>query len=1028
MAIHQAISPIRIHSSSRLEALLPALLERLQAPLALPLSEDWLLLPSQGLKLWLDTQIAQASGICCGINWILPEKACPELMKRLGANWPNSEQLFWPLHAQLLDLAGQDLEPDFAQIQAYLSQDPSRCLELAWRLAEGFEQYGLYRLELLADWAKKMPEKDTPARWQARLWRALPTHLKLPDQLDMFKDQLAQNQDLSLPARIQIFGCSQLPPFLLTLLRLLAPLCRVDIYVLATDHEQPAELHQLAALNGELSRALYSALEALAPINGLPQPESLPLPLVSIHATADPQRELEVLRDWLLDRFEADPMLLPAEIVIGVPQLKDYAGLVPLVFGREPALPIQLLGQGLLERSPLLQSFFGVLTLAGSRLARAEVLDLLESDAIARRFDLDAAEREQCRQWIDAVAIRWGWNAGQRQELTSVAFGENSWQAGIERLLLGYLLGPGSDQTLFAGIAPYSDIEGNQAQTLGKLLGLLEALRSLGERLRRPRSLARWSSLLMDMLQNFLVPDSSEDWTLLFEAIMALASSEAGQVVELTAVKSWLRRRLQGLQPESNPSGRILFGPLHCLQGRPAKLICLLGLNDPGFPRRNPSREIDLLSLAPRAGDPLPASQDRNDFWAALLAARQCLYLGFQGLDPRTGSELPPSVLLSELRESWPIDLDILKHRLHPHDPLCFDPLTPISFRADSMAQAKLLQSPKSGSQTQIEQPLPLLTSETLSLEALIQFWRNPAADFLRKRLGLRYAADQEQDPDSEALDLPGLASYQIRESLQQLRLIQRRQVPDQDPSLASEPESEAFELALFEANYASLVARSQLPVGPLGRIRYEELANQSEAYYQQWLGFCADGTPEPHPFELSFELSGGSLQLTGELLLWPDGLKFSRPGAMRPQDLFEAWLQHLVLQLLDLPPVQRVTRLLAQKPPLRQQFLPVTGAEMLLSRLLELCQKGQTLPLPWFPKSGKAYAEALIKGQSPEMALMTADSEWTGRPGQSGEQMRREWQACFKPAPRLDVAFEALAQELWLPLLQALGKESDDA
>ncbi len=54
-------------------------------------------------------------------------------------------------------------------------------------------------------------------------------------------------------------------------------------------------------------------------------------------------------------------------------------------------------------------------------------------------------------------------------------YADNTWQAGIERLLLGYAM-PGNGQAMFSDILPYDHIEGGEAQILGRFLEFLSQL------------------------------------------------------------------------------------------------------------------------------------------------------------------------------------------------------------------------------------------------------------------------------------------------------------------------------------------------------------------------------------------------------------------------------------------------------------------------------------------------------------------------------------------------------------------------
>ncbi len=71
-----------------------------------------------------------------------------------------------------------------------------------------------------------------------------------------------------------------------------------------------------------------------------------------------------------------------------------------------------------------------------------------------------------------------------RKELGLPEFSENTWRAGLDRMLLGYAL-PGQDEKMFMGILPYDRVEGGEVSILGNFLGFLERLfasvKKLGE-------------------------------------------------------------------------------------------------------------------------------------------------------------------------------------------------------------------------------------------------------------------------------------------------------------------------------------------------------------------------------------------------------------------------------------------------------------------------------------------------------------------------------------------------------------------
>ena len=101
-----------------------------------------------------------------------------------------------------------------------------------------------------------------------------------------------------------------------------------------------------------------------------------------------------------------------------------------------------------------LHSYLAILNLLGSRFTASEIFAILESPAVHRKFDMVEADLALVRKWLAETRIRWGIDGENRSQLGLPALGENTWKAGLERLLLGYAF-PGQDENMFHGILPY---------------------------------------------------------------------------------------------------------------------------------------------------------------------------------------------------------------------------------------------------------------------------------------------------------------------------------------------------------------------------------------------------------------------------------------------------------------------------------------------------------------------------------------------------------------------------------------------
>ncbi|RBH05348.1 exodeoxyribonuclease V subunit gamma, partial [Xanthomonas oryzae pv. oryzae] len=104
-------------------------------------------------------------------------------------------------------------------------------------------------------------------------------------------------------------------------------------------------------------------------------------------------------------------------------------------------------------------------------------------------------------------------------------------------------------------------------------------------------------------------------------------------------------------------TGGISFGRMVPMRLLPFRVICLLGMNDGDFPRRDPAAGLNRLTAElgtdrRRHGDRSTREEDRFLFLQLFASAQEVFYLSYLGADARDGSVREPSVLVSELLSS----------------------------------------------------------------------------------------------------------------------------------------------------------------------------------------------------------------------------------------------------------------------------------------------------------------------------------------------------------------------------------------
>jgi len=736
---------------------------------------------------------------------------------------------------------------------------------------------------------------------------------------------------------------------------------------------------------------------------------------IQIHACHSAMREIEVLYDQLLAMFEEIPDLQPRDVLVMTPDIESIAPLVHAVFGAQAderlRIPYSVADRGSRSESPIAAGLLSLMGLVGGRLPATEVLSLLEIPALRRRFGIAETETSLIERWVTQCGIRWGKDAQSRAGFGLPPVVENSWHAGIDRLLLGYAM-PGED-LLFQGIAPYGHIEGGDARILGRFLAFVDRLFDALERLSGTHSAGHWAQRLEEILDAFFErnEETEPEFGLLTEMLTLLsrAADRAGfaEPMACEAVHDWLERRLESRSFGSGfISGGVTFCAMVPMRSIPFKIVCLIGMNSGAFPRQSRRLGFDRMVAAPRPGDRNRRDDDKYLFLEALISARERLYISYVGRSIQDNTPLPPSVLVSELVDTlvevYGVDdaALITRHPLQAYSPAYFQEGSGlISYSTENRQAAESLlgaRSPRSF----FDKPVLLDEAEapywqTPSPDMLCDFYTHPVRFLLRRRLTIHLEADAAPADDSEAFALDGLRSYWIGQELVA-------------QALQGRAPASLYELAR---------ARGALPHGSPGEADFRRIAAAARAFAEAAQGLDLGSAQEPEP--IRFDLAGFSIRgrLSG---LHRRGLLQLRFGKMRSVDLVQGWIRHLLLCSMPGCPVDRRTMLLFANGGVR--FDPVEDAASRIGELLGCYEAGLQRPVPFFPSTSEAYARSIIAGKASLQAVAVARRRWQSDFGYS-ESDDPYYRCCFGDRDPLDAEFCSIAKTVWLPMLSCAAK-----
>jgi len=732
---------------------------------------------------------------------------------------------------------------------------------------------------------------------------------------------------------------------------------------------------RLARLQHELREAVDPAAEpeaAPAAPAGTAPPAPPEDPSLRGHACHGPLREVEVLREQLLDAFAHLEALAPEEVVILCPDLETYAPYVEAVFGaRAPGeaghLPCHVAGRAPRRTRPMVSACLRLLELLQGRMSCSEVVDLLRLEPVARAAGLEEAAIDQLEPWLRDAGVRWGIDAGHRAAEGLPEEAMHTWRFGLDRLLAGRAMPPGGQVLVepgtVPGVAALDRAAGSEeAETLGRLARFTERLSHWRHVVSEARSLAAWQPVLAESFETFIDPASDPGGRQqVLDALDRLASAVSGEAMPeepfpLHALTRELSRRLEreGAGSPFHPGGISVMEPA-AVRGLPYRVVAMLGMNDGSFPRDPRSPGFDLLTAgpAPRARD--LRSEDRYAFLLALLAARERFIVTWDGQGLTEARDRPPSVVVSELfdavaaRAPAPAherEALCVKHPLQAFSPRYFDGADPRLFSHASEALEAARGQAGAAHPPAPFAPRPLAPGREAAepdrpLAELRELTRAAWQRFLAE-LGFTIRDAVEANEDREPLELDPLAAWQLGTAW-----IERRRAGEAPEVLARR-----------------LARGGMLPAGGLGREALETVKRDAGPVLEA-AGPLPPDAPPPQAVELA--LAGGG-RLTGRIPDWTGtGLlraSFSRGvarGTPRWAKVWPSWLDHLVAGASRPEGVGASEVIFRPEDPgqsaprLRLCPLEQPEAEALLAPYLALFAASGRLPLPLFPEAFEA-------------------------------------------------------------------------
>lgn len=745
-------------------------------------------------------------------------------------------------------------------------------------------------------------------------------------------------------------------------------------------------------------------------------------------------REVQVLHDRLRALLDADPTLQPRDIAVLTPDIDRYAPYVHAVFGASRGerlhIPYALADGSTLSMHPLVGSFLRLLALPDARFATSEVLDLLAQPAVAERFGLDGAALDALAHWLRQAGARWGLDARHRAAHHAPAEAAYTWQWALDRMLLGHAAG---DDDAIDGIAPWPELEGSAIDTLDAALDALRTFARLQRVFAQPGEAAQWADRIARALQD-VFPDhpADPDARRALDTLRATlerfgeetrAADVAGAIAP-EVVRAWFEAAL-GEDQTRQPflSGGVNIARMVPMRLIPFRVICLIGMDDDAFPRRDAMGGLNRIAQALRTpqrrlGDRAIRDDDRLLFLQLFAAASDVFYLSWLGLDPRSGEARPPSVVVAELLDqaahaaaTSPTALAVA-HPLQPFAPEAFG--AGDARRSSYLAQWRTaaVRDAATGTLPAFASPLPAPPSEMLlPQQVLLRDLLNPARVWLERRLGLHLGPLADDAADDEPFDRrDGLHRYAVREAVFAELL--------RDATLIDHASAESTRRAVATLR-ERMLAQARIAPGAAGRREIVDAWRELRPLVQQWRA-PQRGTARRLPFELPL----ATHTLHGQLdAVFDSGLHQWSLSKPHGRTQLRLGLDALVWSALgqSLP----VHRLIAADGPRELAALDPAQARAVLDGLLAVRAHALADALPWGPRAGCEYVLRLAQGKNEEQAWAAAEKAWEIERGDPWIALALRGRDPFEPA---HVAEAAVFRDVSVAVFGALLQPGDGA
>ena len=705
-----------------------------------PFELNTIIYQNSGVKELLTFGLSDKHGITANLEYITLQQLIRKLSEKTGGEI-EEKPLVWKVYG-ILKKMNTDKYPE---LKSYL-KDEIRAIQLAEKLTDIFDDYYSYEITELSGWQKE-------------IWEKLPTNYFQGFHVNNIIDNLTKLNNIE---EITLIGLDYITPLQYKLLNALKNLTTINFYFVYPFAIKAAENTEYWTFKNKT----LEKLEILGAVQYAPTKKEENTLLYSLQTNSNQpilidgtvkilnaystKREVEDLYNNILYLCQNDG-IKPNDILILCPNIADYQPYIDAVFQSDD-FPVKLPYHisdlpkgGFKNKVDLVLNTFSL----SNKLSLKDVSTYLENPFIQKRYGIK--DYATAIEYLKRTAFVLG-NAEDRSSDLSLI----GWPQSKKRLIYGLTM---LTNEKYDDVTPFDEAEGQNAFQILGVVSLVDDLFSWAEN----NEEKTFNSWFEDFAQRYndlfgnenedISPEDLKIWSL-FEGLYDSSNSISSQVFKY----------IMGNQLEQFAKDRkkitngIVISDISSNKAISSPVVCVIGLNDLSFPRKNIEYEFDYLK---NKGVRLSKKEiDKLDYQSAILSAERYLFLSYVGTNTKNNTTLLPSIFLNNT-------IDTLTE---------LTGTTNVSEKYPAKSSAafytNLKDEPFSFSQSNSERKLKDITEDivkeerktsNITLEELIKYFQNPSKWFFNNILQVSLFEKDEEVQENELFSQGNLEAWAVR-------------------------------------------------------------------------------------------------------------------------------------------------------------------------------------------------------------------------------------------------------------------------